>query len=86
MNYKTKEDLEIASINLKEDFDMVISFIRTTKDLEVVSKAITKAFKCVPNAQELPSVSNEAEENQRIVMKKFEDFLGELQWPNNLLQ
>ena len=34
MNYKTKEDLEIASINLKEDFDMVISFIKTTKDLE----------------------------------------------------
>ena len=79
MNYKTKEDLEIASINLKEDFDMVISFLKTTKDLEVVSKAITKAFQCVPNAQELPSVSNEAEENQRIVMKKFEDFLGELQ-------
>ena len=79
MNYKTKEDLEIASINLKEDFDMVISFIRTTKDLEVVSEAITKAFKCVPNAQKLPSVSNEAEENQRAVMKKFDDFLGELQ-------
>ena len=79
MNYKTKEDLEIASINLKEDFDMIISFIRTTKDLEVVSEAITKAFQCVPNAQELPSVANEAEENQRIVMKKFEDFLGELQ-------
>ena len=79
MNYKTKEDLEIASINLKEDFDMVISFIRTTKDLKVVSKAITKAFKCVPNAQELPSVANEAEENQKAVMKKFEDFLGELQ-------
>ena len=79
MNYKTIEDLEIASINLKEDFDMVISFIRTTKDLEAVSKAITKAFQCVPNAQELPSVANEAEENQRIVMKKFEDFLGELQ-------
>jgi len=78
MNYKTKEDLEIASINLKEDFDMVISFIRTTKDLEVVSEAITKAFKCVPNAQKLPSVSNEAEENQRAVMKKFDDFLGEL--------
>jgi len=79
MNYKTKEDLEIASINLKEDFDMVISFIKTTKDLEVVSEAITKAFKCVPNAQKLPSVSNEAEENQRAVMKKFDDFLGELQ-------
>ena len=79
MNYKTKEDLEIASINLKEDFDMVISFIRTTKDLEVVSRAITKAFRCVPNAQELPSVANEAEENQKAVMKKFEDFLGELQ-------
>ena len=79
MNYKTKEDLEIASINLKQDFDMVISFIRTTKDLEVVSEAITKAFKCVPNAQKLPSVSNEAEENQRAVMKKFDDFLGELQ-------
>ena len=78
MNYKTKEDLEIASINLKEDFDMVISFIRTTKDLEVVSKAITKAFQCVPNAQELPSVANEAEENQKAVMKKFENFLGEL--------
>ena len=78
MNYKTKEDLEIASINLKEDFDMVISFIKTTKDLEVVSEAITKAFKCVPNAQKLPSVSNEAEENQRAVMKKFDDFLGEL--------
>ena len=42
MNYKTIEDLEIASISLKEDFDMVISFIKTTKDLEVVSKAITK--------------------------------------------
>ena len=41
MNHKSKKDLEIASINLKEDFDMVISFIRTTKDLEVVSKAIT---------------------------------------------
>ena len=79
MNYKTKEDLEIASINLKEDFDMVISFIKTTKDLEVVSKAITKAFQCVPSAQNLPSVSNEAEENQKIVMKKFEDFLGKLQ-------
>ena len=79
MNYKSKKDLEIASINLKEDFDMVISFIKTTKDLEVVSEAITKAFQCVPNAQELPSVANEAEENQRIVMKKFEDFLGELQ-------
>jgi len=79
MNYKTKEDLEIASINLKEDFDMVISFIRTTKDLEVVSEAITKAFQCVPNAQKLPSVSNEAEENQRAAMKKFDDFLGELQ-------
>ena len=34
MNYKTKKDLEIASVNLKEDFDMVISFIKTTKDLE----------------------------------------------------
>ena len=78
MNYKTKQDLEIASINLKEDFDMVISFIKTTKDLEVVSEAITKAFKCVPNAQKLPSVSNEAEENQRAAMKKFDDFLGEL--------
>ena len=78
MNYKTKEDLEIASINLKEDFDMVISFIKTTKDLEVVSEAIRKAFQCVPNAQKLPSVSNEAEENQRAVMKKFDDFLGEL--------
>ena len=78
MNYKTKEDLEIASMNLKEDFDMVISFIKTTKDLEVVSEAITKAFKCVPNAQKLPSVSNEAEENQRAAMKKFDDFLGEL--------
>jgi pyruvate kinase len=79
MNYKSKKDLEIASINLKEDFDMVISFIKTTKDLEVVSEAITKAFQCVPNAQELPSVANEAEENQKAVMKKFEDFLGELQ-------
>ena len=78
MNYKTIEDLEIASINLKEDFDMVISFIRTTKDLEVVSKAITKAFECVPNAQELPSVANQAEENQKAVMKKFEDLLGKL--------
>ena len=79
MNYKSKKDLEIASINLKEDFDMIISFIRTTKDLEVVSKAITKSFQCVQNAQELPSVANEAEENQKTVMKKFEDFLGELQ-------
>ena len=79
MNYKSKKDLEIASINLKEDFDMVISFIKTTKDLEVVSKAITKAFQCVPSAQDLPSVSNEAEENQKIVMKKFEDFLEKLQ-------
>ena len=79
MNYKSKKDLEIASINLKEDFDMVISFSKTTKDLEVVSKAITKAFQCVPSAQDLPSVSNEAEENQKIVMKKFEDFLGKLQ-------
>jgi len=79
MNYKTKEDLEIASMNLKEDFDMVISFIKTTKDLEVVSKAITKAFKCVPNAQKLPSVARQAEENQKAAMKKFEDFLGELQ-------
>jgi len=78
MNYKTKEDLEIASMNLKEDFDMVISFIKTTKDLEVISEAITKAFKCVPNAQKLPSVSNEAEENQKAIMKKFDDFLGEL--------
>ena len=78
MSYKTKEDLEIASINLKEDFDMVISFIRTTKDLEVVSKAITKAFECVPNAQELPSVANQAEENQKAAMKKFEDLLGKL--------
>ena len=78
MNYKTKEDLEIASINLKEDFDMVISFIKTTKDLEVVSEAITKAFKCVPNAQKLPSIASQAEENQRVVMKKFDDFLGEL--------
>tara|TARA_R100001460_G_scaffold53780_1_gene92918 strand:- start:231 stop:470 length:240 start_codon:yes stop_codon:yes gene_type:complete len=79
MNYKTKQDLEIASINLKEDFDMVISFIKTTKDLEVVSEAITKAFKCVPNAQKLPSVASQAEENQKVVMKKFDDFLGELQ-------
>ena len=78
MNYKTKEDLEIASMNLKEDFDMVISFIKTTKDLEVVSEAITNAFKCVPNAQKLPSVASEAEENQKVVMKKFDDFLGEL--------
>ena len=78
MNYKTKEDLEIASMNLKQDFDMVISFIKTTKDLEVVSEAITKAFKCVPNAHKLPSVANEAKKNQRAVMKKFDDFLGEL--------
>ena len=77
MNYKTIEDLEIASINLKEDFDMVISFIKTTKDLEVVSKAITKAFQCVPNAQELPSVAKQAEQNQKAVMKKFENFLGD---------
>ena len=76
MNYKTIEDLEIASINLKEDFDMVISFIKTTKDLEVVSKAITKAFQCVPNAQQLPSVAKQAEENQKAAMKKFDNFLG----------
>ena len=74
MNYKTKEDLEIASMNLKEDFDMVISFIKTTKDLEVVSKAITKAFKCVPNAQKLPSVARQAEENQKAAMKKFDEW------------
>ena len=76
MSYKTREDLEIASINLKEDFDMVISFIKTTKDLEVVSKAITKAFQCVPNAQQLPSVAKQAEENQKAAMKKFDNFLG----------
>ena len=79
MNYKTKEDLEIASINLKEDFDMVISFIRTTEDLQVVSKAITNAFKCIPNAQKLPSVATEAKENQKVAMKKFDDFLEGLQ-------
>ena len=78
MNYKTKNDLKLASINLKSDFDMVISFIKTTEDLEVVSKAITKAFQCVPNAQELPSVAKQAEENQKAVMKKFENFLGGL--------
>tara|TARA_Y100001935_G_C17077182_1_gene394478 strand:- start:204 stop:443 length:240 start_codon:yes stop_codon:yes gene_type:complete len=79
MNYKTKNDLKLASINLKSDFDMVISFIKTTEDLEVVSKAITKAFQCVPNAQELPSVAKQAEENQKAVMKKFENFLGDTQ-------
>jgi len=79
MNYKTKKDLEIASINLKEDFDMVISFIRTTEDLQVVSKAITNAFKCIPNAQKLPSVATEAKENQKVAMKKFDDFLEGLQ-------
>ena len=79
MNYKTKNDLKLASINLKSDFDMVISFIKTTEDLEVVSKAITKAFQCVPNAQALPSVAKQAEENQNAAMKKmFNDFLGEL--------
>ena len=78
MNYKTKNDLKLASINLKSDFDMVISFIKTTEDLEVVSKAITNAFQCVPNAQELPSVAKQAEENQKAVMKKFENFLGGL--------
>ena len=78
MNYKTKNDLKLASINLKSDFDMVISFIKTTEDLEVVSEAITKAFQCVPNAQELPSVAKQAEENQKAVMKKFENFLGGL--------
>ena len=78
MNYKTKNDLKLASINLKSDFDMVISFIKTTEDLEVVSKAITMAFQCVPNAQELPSVAKQAEENQKAVMKKFENFLGGL--------
>ncbi len=78
MNYKTKNDLKLASINLKSDFDMVISFIKTSEDLEVVSKAITKAFQCVPNAQELPSVAKQAEENQKAVMKKFENFLGGL--------
>ena len=52
---------------------------KSKKDLEVVSEAITKAFQCVPNAQKLPSVANKAEENQKIVMRKFEDFLGELQ-------
>tara|TARA_R100001460_G_scaffold107084_1_gene155278 strand:- start:811 stop:1053 length:243 start_codon:yes stop_codon:yes gene_type:complete len=78
MDYKTKNDLEIASINLKSDFDMVISFIKTTEDLQVVSKAITKAFQCVPNAQALPSVAREAEENQKAAMKKFNQFLGEL--------
>tara|TARA_R100000697_G_scaffold4528_1_gene9602 strand:+ start:494 stop:736 length:243 start_codon:yes stop_codon:yes gene_type:complete len=78
MNYKTKNDLKLASINLKSDFDMVISFIKTTEDLEVVSKAITKAFQCVPNAQALPSVARQAEENQKAVMKKFENFLGGL--------
>ena len=77
MNYKTKNDLKLASINLKSDFDMVISFIKTTEDLEVVSKAITKAFQCVPNAQELPSVAKQAEQNQKAVMKKFENFLGD---------
>ena len=78
MNYKTIEDLEIASINLKEDFDMVISFIKTTKDLEVVSKAITKAFECVPNAQELPSVANQAEENKKAMVKMFRNYLDSL--------
>ena len=42
--YKTKKDLADAATNLKFDFDMVISFINTSDDLEVVSKAITKAF------------------------------------------
>ena len=40
---------------------------------------LTTELQKVPNAQELPSVANEAEENQKVVMKKFEDFLGELQ-------
>ena len=58
MNYKSKKDLEIASINLKKDFDMEKPVIRTTKDLEVVSKAMGNwHFICVPNAQKLPSAA-----------------------------
>ena len=76
--YKTKKDLADAATNLKFDFDMVISFINTSDDLEVVSKAITKAFECVPNAQELPSVDAKAKETQKIVDGKLRDFLSQL--------
>ena len=76
--YKTKKDLADAATNLKFDFDMVISFINTSDDLEVVSKAITKAFDCVPNAQELPSVDAKAKETQKIVEGKLRDFLSQL--------
>ena len=76
--YKTKRDLADAATNLKFDFDMVISFINTSDDLEVVSKAITKAFECVPNAQELPSVDAKAKETQKVVEGKLRDFLSQL--------
>ena len=76
--YKTKKDLADASTNLKFDFDMVISFINTSDDLEVVSKAITKAFECIPNAQDLPSVNAKAKENQKEMEEKLRDFLSQL--------
>ena len=76
--YKTKKDLADAATNLKFDFNMVISFIKTSEDLEVVSKAITKAFECVPNAQKLPSVNAKAKENQREMEGKLRDFLSQL--------
>ena len=76
--YKTKKDLADAATNLKFDFNMVISFIKTSDDLEVVSKAITKAFECVPNAQELPSVDAKAKETQKVVEGKLRDFLSQL--------
>ena len=75
--YKTKKDLADAATNLKFDFDMVISFINTSDDLEVVSKAITKAFECVPNAQDLPSVDAKAKENQKAMEGKLRDFLSQ---------
>ena len=76
--YKTKKDLADAATNLKFDFDMVISFINNSDDLEVVSKAITKAFECVPNAQELPSVDAKAKKNQKEMEVKLRNFLSQL--------
>ena len=76
--YKTKKDLADAATNLKFDFDMVISFINTSDDLEVVSKAITKSFECIPTAQERPSVDPKAMDNQREMEGKLRDFLSQL--------
>ena len=82
MKYKTNKEIQDAIINLKADFDFFINneILQTPEDFEVLSVAITKAFKCVPSCMEIPSQQGEAARNEAAAiaeLKRFKESLNQ---------